>query len=90
MVKQLIEEKRIGNAFNYQDAYYCLKRFKGNVRFEVINVNFLNRFEDWMMTPNACTRTTVGIKLRQLRVRTKTILNSYFGKGQKVPGIRRH
>lgn len=66
-IKRLIEERRIGNAFNYQDTYYCLKRFKGNVCFTEITVSYLNQYENWMMEINKCTKTTVGIKLRSLR-----------------------
>ncbi len=66
-IKRLIEERRIGNALNYQDTYYCLKRFKGNVRFTEITVSYLNQYEHWMMDKNNCTKTTVGIKLRSLR-----------------------
>lgn len=66
-IKRLIEERRIGNALNYQDTYYCLKRFKGNVRFTEITVSYLNQYEHWMMDVNKCTKTTVGIKLRSLR-----------------------
>lgn len=66
-IKRLIEERRIGNALNYQDTYYCLKRFKGNVRFTEITISYLNQYEHWMMDVNNCTKTTVGIKLRSLR-----------------------
>lgn len=66
-IKRLIEERRIGNALNYQDTYFCLKRFRGNVKFTEISVTYLNQYEHWMMDINKCTKTTVGIKLRSLR-----------------------
>lgn len=66
-IKQLLSEGRIGSALNYQDAYYSLKRFKGNVPFETITVSYLNQYERMMIDVKGRSKTTVGIKLRSLR-----------------------
>lgn len=65
-IQNLLQQDRIGSALNYLDAYNCLKRFSGNVRFEEITVTYLVRFEKWMLEKGS-SKTTVGIKLRSLR-----------------------
>jgi integrase len=65
-VKRLLEQGRIGSAENYQDTYNSLVKFKGNVRFIDITVNYLYRYEQWMISRGR-SKTTVGIKLRALR-----------------------
>jgi len=59
-VKRLLEQGRIGSAENYQDTYNSLVRFKGNVRFIDITVNYLYRYEQWMIGRGR-SKTTVGI-----------------------------
>jgi integrase/recombinase XerD len=65
-VRRLLEQGRIGSAENYQDTYNSLIKFKGNVRFIDITVNYLYRYEQWMIGRGR-SKTTVGIKLRALR-----------------------
>ncbi len=65
-VIKLLEEERIGSAVNYQDSYYSLKKFGGNVKFSDITISFLIRYEKWMLK-KGCSKSTVGIKLRPLR-----------------------
>jgi integrase/recombinase XerD len=65
-VKRLLEHGRIGSAENYQDTYNSLIKFKGNVRFIHINVSYLYRYEQCMISRGR-SKTTVGIKLRALR-----------------------
>jgi integrase len=75
-IKILLQEERIGSALCYQQAYNCLKKFKGNVLFIDITVSYLYQFEKWMLG-RECTRTTVGIKIRTLR----TIFNEAIQMG---------
>lgn len=65
-IQNLLKQDRMGSALNYLDAYNCLKRFGGNVRFDEITVTYLVRFEKWMLNKGN-SKTTVGIKLRSLR-----------------------
>lgn len=65
-IKRLIQEERIGSALTYQNTYYSLKTFKGNVRFAEITQSYLWQYEKWMLGKE-CTLGTVGINLRPLR-----------------------
>ena len=75
-IKRLIKEERLGNAFNYQDTYNSIKKFKGNVLFTDITVSFLNQYEQWMLNKGRAI-ATVGIKLRPLR----TVFNEAIEEG---------
>jgi len=61
-----LEEGRIGSAVNYQNSYYSLKKFGGNVAFIQITETYLIRYEKWMRN-KGCLKSTIGIKLRPLR-----------------------
>lgn len=90
-VSNLIQEGRIGSAFNYQDSYYSLKRFKGNVQIATITVSYLNQYERWMYDVRNCNRTTVGIKLRALRtIYNEAIEKSFVDRKQYPFGRRRY
>ena len=65
-IKNLIKEGRIGTALAYKDSFNSIKHFKGNVTFKDITVSFLCQYEQWMLNKGR-SRTTVGIKLRNLR-----------------------
>ncbi len=65
-IKMLLEEERIGTAISYRDSYSSLKKFKGNVLFTEITISYLHQFEKWMLNKGK-SKTTVGIKLRNLR-----------------------
>ncbi len=65
-IKKLLQEERIGSAFNYQDTYNSIKKFRGNVLFADITVSFLVQYEQWMKKRGRA-KATVGIKLRPLR-----------------------
>jgi integrase len=65
-IQNLLKQERLGSALNYMDAYNCLKRFGGNVRFDEITVTYLVRFEKWCLSKGN-SKTTIGIKLRSLR-----------------------
>lgn len=65
-VKNLIKEGRIGSALNYQNTYYSLKKFQGNVQFIDVTPGYLRQYEKWMRDRD-CSKSTVGINLRPLR-----------------------
>lgn len=62
----LLREQRIATATHYQTAYNTLARFKGNVLFTEVTVEYLKRFEAWMLAQEYSI-TTVGIYTRCLR-----------------------
>jgi len=65
-VKNLIKEGRIGSALNYQNTYFSLKKFRGNVQFIDVTPGYLRQYEKWMRDRDR-SRSTVGINLRPLR-----------------------
>jgi len=65
-IKNLIKEGRIGTALAYKDSFNSIKQFKGNVTFREVTVSFLYQYEQWMLNKGR-SRTTIGIKLRNLR-----------------------
>jgi integrase/recombinase XerD len=65
-VKNLIREERIGTAIAYKDSYNSIVQFRGNVLFAEVTVSFLHQYEKWMLKKGR-SRTTIGIKLRNLR-----------------------
>jgi integrase len=65
-IKMLLQQKRIGTARTFQDSYNSIKKFRGNMLFTEITVNFLVQYEQWMLEKGRA-RATVGIKLRPLR-----------------------
>lgn len=90
-IANLIQEGRIGSAFNYQDTYYSLKRFKGNVQIAEITTSYLNQFERWMYDVRKCNRTTIGIKLRPLRtIYNEAIEKNIVDRKQYPFGRRRY
>jgi integrase len=88
-IKTLIQEERIGTALSYQQAYNCIKKFKGNVSFADVTVSYLYQFEKWMLN-RGCSRTTIGIKLRTLRaIFNEAISNGLIKKEKCYPFGRR-
>src|SRR5690606_39241418 len=65
-IKRLIEQRRIGTALSYQDAYNSFKKFKGNILFTDITVSYLHQYEHYMRQKGT-SKTTIGIKVRALR-----------------------
>jgi len=65
-IKNLIREERIGTAIAYKDSYNSIFQFRGNVLFAEVTVSFLHQYEKWMLKKGR-SRTTIGIKLRNLR-----------------------
>ncbi|GGH60075.1 integrase [Filimonas zeae] len=67
IVKQLIEDKRIGTALKYHDSFPSIYKKAGNLSFKEIDVRFLKSFENWMVDKNGCSRAWVGSIFRHLR-----------------------
>ncbi len=68
-IKKLREDNRIGNAVSYECSLNSLKEYTekaGGLSFEDITIEFLNKYESWMLQ-NGRSITTVGIYLRALR-----------------------
>lgn len=65
-IKNLIREERIGTALAYKDSYNSILQFRGNLLFAEVTVSVLHQYEQWMLKKGR-SRTTVGIKLRNLR-----------------------
>jgi integrase/recombinase XerD len=65
-IKNLIREERIGTALAYKDSYNSIQQFKGNLLFAEVTVSVLHQYEQWMLKKGR-SRTTIGIKLRNLR-----------------------
>lgn len=65
---QLSQEERVGTESNYSCSLNSLKKFytKKELPFETITVDFLNKYERWMISEGN-SLTTVGIYLRPLR-----------------------
>jgi integrase len=79
-IKKLIREGRISTAKNYHCSYVSLKKFRGDVSFEIITVSFLTEYENWLKS-SGVSKTTVGIYLRPLR--------TIFNEANEVGIIRR-
>jgi integrase/recombinase XerD len=65
-IDKLLRADRIGTAVCYQTSYYALEKFRGNVLFSEVTVDYLNDFERWMLRKNY-SKTTIGIYVRSLR-----------------------
>jgi hypothetical protein len=65
-IDKLLREHRIRTAANYQTSYYAIAKFRGNLRFTDITVNYLKEYEQWMLQQDY-SKTTVGIYVRCLR-----------------------
>src|SRR5690606_34298932 len=65
-IEKLTNEERISTASSYQCSLNSLKSFAPGLSFEMVNVDFLERYERWMLDKDK-TATTIGIYLRPLR-----------------------
>lgn len=65
-IKNLLREERIGTALAYKDSYNSILQFRGNMLFAEVTVSVLHQYEQWMLKKGR-SRTTIGIKLRNLR-----------------------
>ncbi|MDJ1503528.1 site-specific integrase [Xanthocytophaga agilis] len=74
-ILQLKEEKRVSTANSYTDTLHSLQRFKKSLRVEQVSVEFLKKYEHWMVSEGK-SLTTVGIYARNIR----SILNQAIAK----------
>jgi integrase/recombinase XerD len=65
-IDKLKAENRVSTYQSYQCALISLKKFKARLKFEEITLEFLNRYEQYMLEGGKSS-TTVGIYLRSLR-----------------------
>jgi len=69
-IEQLEADDRWGTASSYRTACNALYRYKTKISLEDVDVDFLQKFEKWILK-EGMSITTVGIYLRALR----TIIN---------------
>lgn len=65
-MRQLLKENRIGSYQAYMNSMMSLKSFRKTLRFKDVTVNFLKKYEYFMLAKE-CSKSTIGIQLRQLR-----------------------
>lgn len=80
--KKLREEGRVSTARSYDTSLVSLKKFteKPNLYFDRVDVQFLNKYENWMQS-SSNSPTTVGIYLRNVR----TVFNDAVRNGVIKP-----
>jgi len=71
-IGRLRKQQRIGTADSYNNAYHSLQKYckeygYNELKFHLVDVNFLEEYENWMTVKNGNSITTVGIYLRCLR-----------------------
>ena len=66
-IRELSENGRVGTANCYHSACVSLHKFKPNLKFEHLTVEFLKSYEKWYIGKGNSI-TTAGIHLRSLRV----------------------
>lgn len=87
-VKRLIQEERVGTAYNYLCGYNSLKIYSGNVKFYEITPSYLRQYELWMLKKGR-EKTTVGIHLRGLRAMFNEAIHEKLVHRDKYPFGRR-
>jgi len=71
---QMMNANRVGNAEFYLTVMNSLKKFRTNLSFRDITPQFLNNYENWMLS-NSKSLTTVGMYLRHLRAIYNTAIS---------------
>jgi integrase/recombinase XerD len=87
-IDKLLRADRIGTAVCYQTSYYALEKFRGNVLFSDVTVDYLNDFERWMLGKNI-SKTTIGIYVRSLRCIFNEAIEDGIIKRDRYPFGRR-
>ncbi|MBN8853037.1 MAG: hypothetical protein BGO55_14110 [Sphingobacteriales bacterium 50-39] len=87
-IDKLLRSDRIGTAVCYQTSYYALEKFRGNVLFSEVTVDYLNEFEKWMLRKNY-SKTTIGIYVRSLRCIFNEAIEDGIIKRDRYPFGRR-
>src|SRR5450432_1826718 len=95
-VSELEKDDRIGTAVSYGAAKKSFSAFtKDSLSFSQVNVDFLKKYEKWMLSDQGNSPTTIGIYCRSLRtILNKAIVDGLvkqedypFGKGKfEIPG----
>ena len=75
-IMRLEQEGRLGTASSYQCSLNSLKSYKAKLDFDQVTPEFLNAYEQWMVSKEK-SMTTVGIYLRSMR----TIFNEAINVG---------
>ena len=83
-IVKLIQEERIGTARSYQESYFAIKKFKGDVKFTDITVSFLVQYERWILK-SCCSKATVGIRMRPLRAIFNEAMENKIAKRDSYP-----
>jgi len=65
-IERLEVENRLNTASSYKSAKNKFKKYKNNICFGDVTVDFLCDFEKWMLS-HSLSKTTVGIYIRSLR-----------------------
>ncbi|QES87377.1 tyrosine-type recombinase/integrase [Rhizosphaericola mali] len=65
-ISKLKQNEQIGSSHSYRNACISLHKFKPNLKFKHITVEFLKNYEHWFLQ-RGNSITTVGIYLRSLR-----------------------
>ena len=87
-ISRLKENNQYGTASSYRTAVNVLERFKPDLTFEDIDVNFLTSFENWMLLKKNSI-TSVGIYLRSLRAVMNMAKENGIIKPEEYPFGRR-
>ena len=66
MISRYCELEQLGTAANYRASLISLRKFRSKLEFIGISVDFLKKYEKWLLD-NGKSVTTVGIYLRPLR-----------------------
>jgi integrase/recombinase XerD len=77
LIEKLKSERRIGTATSYNSSLNSLKKFSPKLLFRDVTVQFLNDYENWLLSKGRSS-TTVGIYLRPLRA----VLNQAIEDGE--------
>jgi integrase len=87
-IDKLLRADRIGSAVCYHTSYYSFERFRGNVLFTEVTVDYLNDYERWMLKQDY-SKTTIGIYVRSLRTIFNEAIEDGSIKREKYPFGRR-
>lgn len=81
-IKDLKESGKVQTESLYLATWISLKKFDKGVSFEKVNVKYLKRYEDWMLSEGN-TYTTIGMYMRNLRHMVNLAISD--GKMKKYP-----
>lgn len=81
---ELMNANRVGSAMAYLTVMNSLKKFKPCLSFDDITPQFLNAYENWMLSGSKSI-TTVGIYLRHLRAIYNTGISLKIASSENYP-----